>query len=503
MTIYQLFRNVHHQRQLALRRSLDFQRNRVASYVKQFFGVLFVFYLVFLSVLLALGVRDDGDSAIGMIIFPLPFVLLIDFVFRFALQETPAQIVKPYLLLPFPSKRIVDIFVAESFLSWGDLVWLALPLPYCIMALHPIANPLLSLQILLLWLMLIWMNSQWYLVCRTLIYKSWLWIILPVVVMGAPILPFFFLNGKSLDRVLDRVFQVASDASILPLFLILVLMALVVMTLINRKLQWATLSKETFSPIATNSDVATPYLSFLGRYGQTGMYIKLEVLSILRNPAIRKKYLNSVGVTIVFTLLCAFTDVYNGTSWGNFWCFYCFVLGGITLISIVMQPEGNYIDLLMTRQQSILNMLHAKYLLNTVLLVIPLVILLIPVFMGKWSLMMVLGFLLFTAGFQFCLLFQLAVYNNRTIPLTKSLTNRDGSNNSPWQIVVTMLALALPMGLVGLMSIFFSETVINSTLAVLGLAFIAAEPLWMKNIYGRMMARKYENLSGFHSTRTS
>ena len=196
-------------------------------------------------------------------------------------------------------------------------------------------------------------------------------------------------------------------------------------------------------------------------------------------------------------------EVYNGTSWGNFWCFYCFVLGGITLISIVMQPEGNYIDLLMTRQQSILNMLHAKYLLNTVLLVIPLVILLIPVFMGKWSLMMVLGFLLFTAGFQFCLLFQLAVYNNRTIPLTKSLTNRDGSNNSPWQIVVTMLALALPMGLVGLMSIFFSETVINSTLAVLGLAFIAAEPLWMKNIYGRMMARKYENLSGFHSTRTS
>lgn len=280
-------------------------------------------------------------------------------------------------------------------------------------------------------------------------------------------------------------------------------MALVVMTLINRKLQWATLSKETFSPIATNSDVATPSLSFLGRYGQTGMYIKLEVLSILRNPAIRKKYLNSVGVTIVFTLLCAFTDVYNGTSWGNFWCFYCFVLGGITLISIVMQPEGNYIDLLMTWQQSILNMLHAKYLLNTVLLVIPLVILLIPVFMGKWSLMMVLGFLLFTAGFQFCLLFQLAVYNNRTIPLTKSLTNRDGSNNSPWQIVVTMLALALPMGLVGLMSIFFSETVINSTLAVLGLAFIAAEPLWMKYIYGRMMARKYENLSGFHSTRTS
>ena len=246
-----------------------------------------------------------------------------------------------------------------------------------------------------------------------------------------------------------------------------------------------------------------PSLSFLNRYGHTGMYLKLEIMSILRNPAIRKKYVYSVVITIVFSLVCAFTDIYNGSTWENFWCLYCFAISGITLISIVMQPEGNYIDVLMTQRQSLLNLLHAKYILNSLLLLIPLVILFIPVVTGKWPLLMVLGFMLFTAGCQFFLLFQLAVYNKRSISLTKSLTNRDGNNNSPWQIIVTMITFAAPMSLIACLRLFVSSGAIYGVLAVLGILFIAAEPLWMRNIYSRMMARKYENLSGFHSTRLS
>lgn len=503
MTFYQLFRHIHHHRQLALRRTLDFQRNQVASYVKLFFGILFIIYLVFLSVLLAIGVNNDEESAVGIIILPLSFVLLADFIFRFAFQETPAQIVKPYILLPFPRKWLVDAFVAESFLSWSNLTWLALPLPFCIMSLHPLDAPLLSLQILLLWLLLILLNSQWYLVCRTLTYKSWKWFILPVVVMGMPVLPFFVLDDKAFGHIFDQMFQVAVTSNYLPLYLVVALLLLVTMTMVNLKLQWLSLSQETFHSQSRETDFAMPSLSFLNRYGQTGMYLKLEIMSILRNPAIRKKYVYSVVITIVFSLVCAFTDIYNGSTWENFWCLYCFAISGITLISIVMQPEGNYIDVLMTQRQSLLNLLHAKYILNSLLLLIPLVILFIPVVTGKWPLLMVLGFMLFTAGCQFFLLFQLAVYNKRTISLTKSFTNRDGSNNSPWQIIVTMITFAAPMGLIVCLRLFVSSGAIYVVLAVLGILFIAAEPLWMRNIYSRMMARKYENLSGFHSTRLS
>ena len=39
------------------------------------------------------------------------------------------------------------------------------------------------------------------------------------------------------------------------------------------------------------------------------------------------------------------------------------------------------------------------------------------------------------------------------------------------------------------------------TESVIGLAFTIANPYWMRNIYKRMMLRRYENLDGFHSTR--
>ena len=38
-------------------------------------------------------------------------------------------------------------------------------------------------------------------------------------------------------------------------------------------------------------------------------------------------------------------------------------------------------------------------------------------------------------------------------------------------------------------------------MCLLGLAFILTHPLWIRNIYKRMMERRYENLEGFHSSR--
>ena len=148
------------------------------------------------------------------------------------------------------------------------------------------------------------------------------------------------------------MFQVAVTSNYLPLYLVVALLLLVAMTMVNLKLQWLSLSQETFHSQSRETDFAMPSLSFLNRYGHMGMYLKLEIMSILRNPAIRKKYVYSVVITIVFSLVCAFTDIYNGSTWENFWCLYCFAISGITLISIGMQPEGNYIDLLMTATKS-------------------------------------------------------------------------------------------------------------------------------------------------------
>ena len=99
MTFFQLFSVIHHHRQLAMRRSLDFQRNRVSSCLRLVFGLLFVLYLVFMSILLALSANENGGKdAVKIITATLPLILFIDFILRFSMQETPAQIIRPYIL---------------------------------------------------------------------------------------------------------------------------------------------------------------------------------------------------------------------------------------------------------------------------------------------------------------------------------------------------------------------------------------------------------------------
>ena len=38
-------------------------------------------------------------------------------------------------------------------------------------------------------------------------------------------------------------------------------------------------------------------------------------------------------------------------------------------------------------------------------------------------------------------------------------------------------------------------------MCVVGLGFIITSNLWLRNIYNRMMKRRYENIEGFHATR--
>ena len=83
-----------------------------------------------------------------------------------------------------------------------------------------------------------------------------------------------------------------------------------------------------------------------------------------------------------------------------------------------MSFEGNYLDGLMSRKESIYNLLRAKYYLNCIIVFIPFLIMMIPVAKGKIPFLMALSYMLFTAGFVFAMMLQLAVYNKKTLPLT-------------------------------------------------------------------------------------
>ena len=184
----------------------------------------------------------------------------------------------------------------------------------------------------------------------------------------------------------------------------------------------------------------------------------------------------------------------------NFWCIYCFALYGVASLTKFMGQEGNYIDLLMVHEENIIALLKAKFWFYTIALLIPFLIMLPAVFTGKFTWLMIFAYMSLTAGLVHFILFQLAVYNKQTIPLQLKITSGSNIENG-WQIVIEMVALCLPGIIVSTGFALAGETPTYIFMILLGLAFVILHPLWIRNIYQRMMKRRYENLEGFHTTR--
>ena len=214
----------------------------------------------------------------------------------------------------------------------------------------------------------------------------------------------------------------------------------------------------------------------------------------------RSRCIMSLSLIIVFSLLIAYTSIYDNDMMLNFWCIYCFAIYGVTALIKIMGQEGNYIDLLMMHRENIIALLKAKFWFYSAVLVIPYLIMLPAVFNGKFTLLMLTAYMLLTAGFLHFVIFQLAVYNKQTLPLQQKMTAKGNFENG-MQLAIEMVALFSPVVIVavGYVLVGFERTYIF--MCVLGLAFILTHSLWIRNIYKRMMERRYENLEGFHSSR--
>ncbi|MBQ4485071.1 MAG: hypothetical protein II934_08760 [Prevotella sp.] len=500
----EIIRELRRHRKLAEKRAIDYERNKTAKYVLMFLGGFVIVYLIFFAVIFSLVANEStSETAIELMMGISPYILLVDFLFRFVAQQTPSQIVKPYVLLPIPKSTCIDTFVGTSLFTWGNAIWFAMLIPYAIMSVLFVEGFWPTVGFLLCFYLLILANSQWYSIVRTLINNSLVYWLVPIVVYAIVALPVLLKGGseKGFENFFDLYAGIGtkiSDGSALPYLGALAL--LVVLVAINRRLQMANVMREISKTEQTKLHSVSQF-AYFDRFGEVGQYLKLEIKSILRNKNPRKGFVMATAIVLMFSLIIALTDVYDGQFMTNFWCVYNFVIYGSMQLTRVMCNEGNYIDCLMVRRENILKLLRAKYIFNTAILVLPFVLMLPTVFAGKWSILMLVAYAVFTAGFQYFILFQMAVYNKQTVPLNTKFISKSGMENNYYQVVVQMLAFFLPIVLISVLQLFCSETVAYVVILLIGVVFVVTQPLWMRNIYNRMMQRKYVLMEGFRSSR--
>ena len=486
---------------LSERRSPIWSQNRAAKIGIYIMGAFASLYLILISISLAYAANNDKSFTGGELLFGImPFILSVDFLFRFVAQQTPAQLVKPYVLLPVPRYSCINCFVISSLLSWGNIVWFALLIPYLIMAVTFSEGIFVAIAYLLVYYIMILANSQWYLISRTLIndYIWWWW--MPAILYAIIYMPLYITGKLNIDKFCLFYSHLSNYITSFPIIVFLcAILILAILVLINRRLQyvytWKELGKEKAKALKNVSN-----FNFFDRYGQTGEFIKLEVKSIMRNKKLRKSFISAIAVILMFSMIISFTSTY-GSSMTFFWMFYNFSIIGAMLIVKIMGIEGNYIDGLLVHKENILALLTAKYYFYSALLVLPFVLLLPTVFTGKSTLFELISIMLFTAGLCYFLFFQMAVYNKNTIPLNNNLISKGGIESNYIPMVVNILVFLVPTISYSIVHALFGDIPANFMMLIIGIIFIAIHKICLKNIYVRMMKRKYDNLDGFRSSR--
>ena len=459
-------------------------------------------YLIVFGIVFGNALKDGGREAFDELNQFFLVFLILDFLVRFGVQETPAQEVKQYRLLPIPTNFLINLFIIRRGLSWGNLFWMFFFVPFAVFSILMV--PYMHFGHFIGYLFGVWLmfvlNSYWYLFWRSFVNQNMFYLLAPLAIYAVLIVfGFVFPEWIAKDRFTNSSMNFMRGFIFWNWWSFLITVAaIVVMFFLNRYFQKKFINKE-IAKVEEIKKVKSREMSFLNRFGVIGEYMKLEIKSVQRNLVVRKQFLTGVWCTLVFCAITAFTDVYDQGFMKTFVCVYCFACLGVITLTSIMCAEGNYIDGLMSRKESVYSLLKAKYYFNCIICIIPMLFMIMPMISGKFTVLETFGCLFFTTGCIFPFLFQLAVYNNITIHLNAKLTKSGQSSKA--QMIFSLLALFVPMGIMYTLITLFNPNIAGLIMMVMGLIGTSLNGLWIKNIYKRFMNRRYENMSGFRQTK--
>ena len=494
-----LYKIIKQNQKLAEKRNPAFETNRFAKFLMYFMIVYWAALFLFMGVMLPFAMEDIVPNMEPYHIMNqgILYVMVADFLLRFMAQPSVSQEIKPYLLMPVKRKKLISLVLLKSGLDGYNFIWFFVYVPFAFLTVIRFYGfGGMFLYLLGLWLIFVF-NNYFYLLCKLLLGEKTIWLLLPIAIFGTLGAAEFLIDGLPISRFTMNLGEGFIEGN--PLSFLFVIACIVVMFFINMKLQLRMIYNEISKKEDTKIKRVSEY-KFLDKYGEVGEYIRLEIKLITRNKTVKAQFRMGIIVMLAFSFALAFTDVYDGTNMKSFICLYNYAVLPIMTLGQVMCFEGNYIDGLMSRKESIFNLLRAKYYLTNLILLVPFLIMMIPIVKGKITFLTAIAYLIFVAGFVFFILLQLAVYNTRTLPLNANLMK--GNKGGNWiQSLIMSFSFFLPFMIESTLLLFFSQEITNIIFIIIGGSFILTHNLWIKNIYKRFMKRRYKNKEEFRASR--
>ncbi|MDL2212599.1 DUF5687 family protein [Bacteroides sp. OttesenSCG-928-D19] len=491
-----LLNELRKQNKLAAKRHPMYEKNKFGKFFAYFMAAFWIGYLIVFGTVFAFAFDGGPIEPYHILNKGIMIVLVLDFLLRFVFQKTPTQEMKPYLLLPVKRSKVLDFLLLRSGMDGYNLLWLSMFLPFALFTVTKfywftgVFTYCLGICLLMV------VNNYWFLLCRTLMNEKIWWVFLPIFVYaGLGVIEF------ALDHPISTFTMYLGDWFIEGNLLAFLgtLAVIGCFWLINRTIMLRLVYSEV-NRVNDTKIVKVSEYKFLERYGEVGEYFRLELKMLLRNKRCKSSLYSIATIVILFSSILSFTEMYDNAFMTSFIAIYSFVAFGTVILTQIMGYEGNYIDGLMTRKESIFTLLKAKYYLYSLMVLIPFALLIPAMIMKKITLLTSVTLIFFTTGVVYFMLFQLAVYNNKTVPLNEGITGRQASGTG-FQNLVSLASFTLPMIFFFALNTIFGPTLGQWILMIIGIGFTCTSHWWIKNIYNRFMQRRYKNMEGFRDTK--
>ncbi len=226
---------------------------------------------------------------------------------------------------------------------------------------------------------------------------------------------------------------------------------------------------------------------FTLRFSRVTLHSSLFIYELplrLRNRRLRLSLLTTLFTALLLALALAVGD--RALMWTDdaLLCFLCYTVPGTLLLTGVPGHELNFIGALSLRRGALCAVLCEKYRFCTMLLLVPFVLLLPSVALGRITLLRSLSSLLLTAGVLYPLLFLPAPFVRQPLPLEGTPS---GGTSSLTPLSFPLL-MALPLLLERWCATRWGEAA-PAALALVSLPGIMLHPLWMRRIAAAVIRR--------------
>ncbi|GHT49854.1 hypothetical protein AGMMS49982_04080 [Bacteroidia bacterium] len=471
---------------------------RIFMYIS--FGFLALEFLslgFFLDILLLeIGTYTYAIDVFNSIVL---YLFVVDFVVKFFGKTNQSMQIAPYLTLPIKRNRLYNFLLCKEFSSFWNLFWLFSIVPFALKSITPYFGfGTAILYILFFYLLCVGVSLLVNLI-NNLLNRSFWFYLLPLVPIGVLCVVLFATSIPLGDYMQQAGDLVLNDN---PLLWLGLLLSLAVLWIVNRTQMQATVYKdlqgEKIDKASSFSSVA-----FLDRFGAIGDFMNLEIKLTLRSKRLKQTPLGCLFL-LVYVFVILYVDMFYAmrTGLGSYNMYFTVIMAigmlGITRGQLIFTMESSFFDGLMSRKVSMYEVLKSKYLLYSAYSLLVALLLLIPVWHGKLSLLVLVSLFFYTVGPIYFMSFQNAVYNKNYLDLfDKGTQNWKGQSGNT--VVLSMVTMFVPAILIAIINGIFGETATCVFMLIVGMGFTFTSKYWLRNIYKRFEKRKYINMEGFRS----